>query len=103
MMSLNHPHHSTATAATHAVVRESAKTRARGSIQAAHRQTVLAHARFQRFIRSNRGEAYVDMGVKILIGVVIGALLLSGLYTLFNTSVLPKLTDRINDMFDYTP
>ena len=29
-------------------------------------------------------EAYVDTGVKILIAVVIGALLLGGLYALFN-------------------
>jgi len=33
---------------------------------------------------------------------VIGALLLSGLYSLFGDSVLPKLTQKINGMFDYT-
>ncbi len=39
-------------------------------------------------VRSNltasTGEGYVDSGVKILIAVVIGALLLAGLYTLFS-------------------
>ena len=36
-----------------------------------------------------RAEGYVDSGVKILIAVVIGALLLAGLYTLFNGTILP--------------
>ncbi|MHB9020144.1 MAG: DUF6133 family protein, partial [Minisyncoccota bacterium] len=37
----------------------------------------------------------------ILIAVVIGALLLAGLYTLFGSTVLPTLTQRIKDMFNY--
>lgn len=39
--------------------------------------------------------------VKILINVVIGALLLAGLYTLFGDTILPTLTDRIESMFNY--
>lgn len=39
--------------------------------------------------------------VKILIVVVIGALLLGGLYTLFGDVILPTLTQRIKDMFDF--
>lgn len=53
------------------------------------------------YLKSNRGEAYVDMAVKILIGVVVGALLLSGLYALFGDVVMPKLAERIGGMFDY--
>jgi len=60
------------------------------------------HIRIRCMVHDQRGEAYVDMAVKILIGVVIGALLLSGLYSLFGDSVLPKLTQKINGMFDYT-
>lgn len=33
--------------------------------------------------------------------VVIGALLLAGLYTLFEDNVLPTLTRRISEMFNY--
>jgi len=33
--------------------------------------------------------------------VVIGALLLAGLYTLFGDTVLPTLTKRIQEMFNY--
>lgn len=50
---------------------------------------------------SNSGEGFVDSAVKILISVVIGALLLAGLYKLFGDTILPTLTERIKDMFDY--
>ena len=38
---------------------------------------------------------------KILIAVVIGALLLAGLYALFGDVVIPTLTRRIQEMFNY--
>ena len=46
-------------------------------------------------------EAYADTGVKILIAVVIGALLLGGLYALFNTTIMPTVTEKIEGLFDY--
>ena len=46
-------------------------------------------------------EAYVDTGVKILIAVVIGALLLAGLYALFNDTIMPTVTDKVEGLFDY--
>ena len=46
-------------------------------------------------------EAYVDTGVKILIAVVIGALLLGGLYALFNTTIMPTVTTKIQGLFNY--
>ena len=46
-------------------------------------------------LANNRGEGYVDTGVKILIAVVIGALLLAGLYTLFNTTIMPTVTSKV--------
>lgn len=50
---------------------------------------------------SNSGEGFVDSAVKILISVVIGALLLAGLYKLFGDTILPTLTQRIKDMFNF--
>lgn len=47
------------------------------------------------------GEGYVDTAIKILIAVVLGALLLAGLYALFNDTVLPTLVQRIQGMFNY--
>lgn len=48
-----------------------------------------------------RGEGFVDTAVKILISVVVGALVLAGLYLLFKNLILPTLSDRIRDMFNY--
>ena len=48
-----------------------------------------------------RAEGYIDTGVKIIIGVVVGAVILGGLYALFDTVILPTLETRINGMFDY--
>lgn len=45
-------------------------------------------------------ESYTK-AIRILIAVVIGALLLAGLYTLFGDTVLPTLTERIQEMFNY--
>ncbi|WP_025845234.1 DUF6133 family protein [Paenibacillus ehimensis] len=50
---------------------------------------------------NRRAEGFVDTGIKILIAVVIGALLLAGLYFLFNSTILPTLTQRIKDMFNF--
>ena len=50
---------------------------------------------------NTRGEGYVDSGVKILIAVVIGALLLAGLYTLFNTTIMPTVTTKVTELFSY--
>ena len=52
-------------------------------------------------VTSTEGEGYVDSGVKILIAVVIGALLLGGLYALFNTTIMPTVTTKIQGLFNY--
>lgn len=39
-------------------------------------------------LRDKRGENYVDTAIKILIAVVLGALLLAGLYALFGDVVM---------------
>ena len=52
-------------------------------------------------IENVRAEGYVDSGVKILIAVVIGALLLAGLYTLFNSTIMPTVTQKIQELFNF--
>ena len=52
-------------------------------------------------VTSTAGEGYVDSGVKILIAVVIGALLLGGLYALFNTTIMPTVTSKITELFNF--
>ncbi len=55
----------------------------------------------QYAIENPTAEGYVDSGVKILIAVVIGALLLAGLYALFNTTIMPTVTKKVTDLFNY--
>lgn len=61
-----------------------------------------AYQIFSNKLMEKSGEGYVDTGVKILIAVVLGGLLLAGLYALFNTTIMPTLTQRITEMFNYT-
>ena len=48
-----------------------------------------------------KAEGYIDTGVKIIIGVVVGAVILGGLYALFNTVIIPRLNTEILEMFNY--
>ena len=48
---------------------------------------------------NKRGAFYLDKVIGMIIAVVIGGLLLAGLYALFNNTVLPGLTDKIQSMF----
>lgn len=52
-------------------------------------------------LSNNHGEGYIDTAVKILISVVLGALLLAGLYLLFGEVVMPTLNEKIKEMFNY--
>ena len=52
-------------------------------------------------VDNTKAEGFVDTGVKIIIGVVVGAVVLGGLYALFDGVILPTLETRIDGMFDY--
>ncbi|MBE6653563.1 MAG: hypothetical protein E7610_09145 [Ruminococcaceae bacterium] len=52
-------------------------------------------------VDNTRAEGFVDTGVKIIIAVVVGAVILGGLYALFNTVILPRLNTEIGEMFNY--
>ncbi len=52
-------------------------------------------------LKDRSGEGFVDTAIKILMAVVIGALVLAGLYALFDETVLPTLTRRVQEMFNY--
>ena len=67
----------------------------------AHCAMTCARAHLSAPLCNTRGEGYIDTAVKILIAVVLGALLLAGLYALLNETVLPTLTQRIKEMFNY--
>ena len=67
----------------------------------AHCAMSCTRARLSESLSNTRREGYIDTAVKILTAVVLGALLLAGLYTLFGDTVLPTVTQRVEDMFNY--
>lgn len=60
-----------------------------------------AKARLTDVLTQKSGEGFVDTALKILISVVVGALLLAGLYTLFKDTILPTLTQKVTSLFNY--
>ena len=52
-------------------------------------------------VMNRKAEGYVDSGVKILIAVVIGGLLLTLLYALFNNTIMPTVTQKVQGMFNF--
>ena len=64
-------------------------------------KAVMTAAKTRRILSGSRGDGYIDTAIKILIAVVLGALLLAGLYALFGETVLPTLVQRIKEMFNY--
>lgn len=53
-------------------------------------------------LANKSAETYVDTGVKILIAVVVGAMLLAGLIFLFDETILPQATAKVKGLFDQT-
>ena len=48
---------------------------------------------------NDRGDFYISDGVKIIIAVVLGALLLAALTAIFNDTVIPRVTKEIEGLF----
>lgn len=53
-------------------------------------------------LSDNRGQGSVETAIQILIAVVLGALILAGLYALMKDNILPTLTTKIQEMFNYS-
>ena len=62
---------------------------------------MMQKQRMHSAIANTSGENYIDSAVKILIAVVLGGLLLAGLYSLFGDVVMPTLKSKIQEMFNY--
>ena len=52
-------------------------------------------------IACRKAEGYVDSAVKILIAVVVGALLLTLLYSLVGDTIMPSVSSKITQLFSY--
>lgn len=53
-------------------------------------------------LENRKAEGYVDTGVKILIAVVLGALVLTLLYALLKTTVMSNVTTKVTELFNYS-
>jgi len=56
-------------------------------------------SRVKAALKNERGDFYISDGVKIIIAVVLGALLLAALTGIFNTTVIPRITQEITELF----
>ncbi len=66
-----------------------------------NKMAISVQTRAKVALSNQKGDQNLGQAIQILICVVIGALLLAGLYTLFDEVVLPTVTDRVQGMFDY--
>ncbi|SHO54173.1 DUF6133 family protein [Anaerocolumna xylanovorans] len=48
---------------------------------------------------NQRGDFYISDGVKVIIAVVLGALLLGAMTLIFNDTIIPRITQEINKLF----
>ena len=62
-------------------------------------KTTGAINRAKSVLQNERGEFYISDGVKIIIAVVLGALLLAALTAIFNNTVIPRITQEITELF----
>ena len=60
------------------------------------------YCKAQTAVANAKAEFYIDKTVGIIIAVVVGGVLLAGLYALFNTTIIPTLTAKISQMFNYS-
>lgn len=50
-------------------------------------------------VSNQRGDFYISDAVRVIIAVVLGALLLAAITLIFNGTVIPKITEVINNLF----
>ncbi len=79
----------------------SAKIRSQNAAANVIGKSVDKYFEAKTLLTAPTAEGYVDSGVKILIAVVIGALLLAGLYALFNSTIMPTVTQKVQELFNY--
>lgn len=57
--------------------------------------------RAKNVIANREGQGALDTAITVLISIVLGALILGGLYLIINGTVLPTITEKIKEMFNY--
>ena len=49
---------------------------------------------------NENGDFYVSEGVKVIIAVILGSLLITAMVALFNKQIIPGIQDKITELFD---
>ena len=49
---------------------------------------------------NENGDFYVSEGVKVIIAVILGSLLITAMVALFNQQIIPGIQDKITELFD---
>ena len=62
----------------------------------------LANQDIFKAVKSKRGEMFIGIGIKILIAVVLGALMMGGLFTLTRDNVMATTQSKVESLFDYS-
>jgi len=55
--------------------------------------------RIHSAVSNQRGDFYISDAVKVIIAVVLGALLLAAITLIFNSTVIPRITQEIESLF----
>ena len=71
----------------------------RKAIRTLKTKAVCAAIRTRAILQDEAGDFYISDGVKIIIAVVLGALLLAALTLIFNDTVIPRITREIEGLF----
>ena len=50
-------------------------------------------------INNERGDFYVSEGVKVIIAVILGSILIAAMVALFNSQIIPGIQDKITKLF----
>lgn len=69
------------------------------AIQTLKTKAAYAAIRIRNILSNEVGDFYISDGVKIIIAVVLGALLLAALTLIFKDTVIPRITREIEALF----
>ncbi len=60
-------------------------------------QTLKANAKAA--LKNENGDFYISEGVKVIIAVILGSLLITAMVALFNSQIIPGIQDKITELF----
>lgn len=64
-----------------------------------HGRIAVIVTKIRNTLSNQRGDFYISDAVKVIIAVVLGALLLAAITLIFNSTVIPRITQAIVNLF----